>query len=176
EFARVWGRALNRADYVPLEPAERSAMVTALAGQLAAALSAEPFDADRMADAGYQVGAGLVARGYAAAEVLGCTTTLMYTRLADDLGLDGGAAVRVAALVEAVATGFVAAVRDRTLDAHDLVRLATVAAQARAERALRDSEARFRQFATHDALTGLPNRTLFTKRLTDRLAAAAAGS
>ena len=38
-------------------------------------------------------------------------------------------------------------------------------ARTQAERALRASEARFRHQATHDPLTGLPNRTLFTERL-----------
>jgi diguanylate cyclase (GGDEF)-like protein len=176
ELARVWERALNSADYVPLRPAERTTIATSLAEQLAAALSAEPFDTGRIARAGRRIGADLVAHGYTAPEVLGRTVTLMHTRLADDLGLAGDAAVRVTALVEAVTAGFVAAVRDRTLDAQDSVRLAAMSAQARAERALRVSEARFRQFATHDALTGLPNRTLFTQWLDDRLAASTAGS
>jgi diguanylate cyclase (GGDEF)-like protein len=75
-----------------------------------------------------------------------------------------------------VTAGFVAAVRDHTLDAQDSVRLAAMSAQERAEHALHATEARFRRFATHDALTGLPNRTLFTERLSDRIAAAAAGT
>jgi diguanylate cyclase len=175
-FARVWARALNSADYVPLLPAERTRIAAELTEQLATALSAEPFDADRIADAGRRVGAGLVAHDYTAPEVLGRTVTLMHTRLAGELGLAGSAAARVAPLTEGVTAGFVAAVRDRTLDAQDSVRLAAMSAQARAERALRASEARFRRFATHDALTGLPNRTLFTERLYDWLAAAGAGS
>jgi diguanylate cyclase (GGDEF)-like protein len=40
---------------------------------------------------------------------------------------------------------------------------------------LRAGEARFRHFASYDALTGLPNRTLFAERLGGRLAAATAG-
>ncbi|HET8682858.1 MAG TPA: bifunctional diguanylate cyclase/phosphodiesterase [Micromonosporaceae bacterium] len=176
DFARVWGRALNSADYVPLLPAERSKVATALTARLAAALSAEPFDADRLARVGQRVGADLVSCGYAMPEVLSRTVTLMHTRLPIDLGLDGIAAARVTALVEAVVAGFVAAVRDRTLDAQDAVRLAAMTAQSRAEQALRASEARFRKFATQDALTALPNATLFTERLSDRLVSAEAGS
>jgi len=175
-FARVWGRALDRVEYVPLPPAERSKILTGLAGRLAGALSAEPFEPTRTAGVGAQVGAGLVACGYAAAEVLGRTVTLMHSRLAGDLGLGDDVAVRLAVLIEAVATGFVAAVRDRMLDAQDAVRLAAMSARTRAEQALRASEARFRRFATRDALTGLPNRTMFTERLQDRIAAAAARS
>jgi diguanylate cyclase (GGDEF)-like protein len=175
-FARVWGRALDRADYVPLLPAERNTFVAALAERMAAAVSAEPIDTGRITGTGGQVGADLVACGYAAPEVLGCTVALMQAWLAGDAGPADGAAARVAALVEAVAAGFVAAVRDRTLDAQDEVRLAARSAQVRAEQALRAGEARFRQFATHDALTGLPNRTLFTERLDHRVATAAPGS
>ncbi|MEN3357119.1 MAG: hypothetical protein V7637_1101 [Mycobacteriales bacterium] len=176
-FARDWADALDEADYVPLPPAERSAIVTGLAWRLAVAAAAEPYDAARVAGAGAQVAAALIGSGYAAPEVLACTVTLLHGRLARDLGLAGaGAAGRVAALVEAVTTGFVAAVRDRTLDAQDTVRLAAMTAQVRAERALRAGEARFRRFATHDDLTGLPNRTLFTERLAGRVVTAAPGS
>jgi diguanylate cyclase (GGDEF)-like protein len=175
-FAQVWGEALDDADYVPLPPAERSAIVTALAGLLAAALTAEPYDTGRGAGAGRQVAAALVGCGYAAPEVLARTVTLMHGRLAGDLGLAGAATARVATVVEAVAGGFVAAVRDRTLDAQDTVRLASMTAQVQAEGALRAGEARFRRFATHDDLTGLPNRTLFTERLGARAGAATAGT
>ncbi|NRF68741.1 PAS-domain containing protein [Aquincola sp. S2] len=44
--------------------------------------------------------------------------------------------------------------------------------RARAERGLRDSEARFRYLATHDGLTGLPNRTWFGDLLTQAMHAA----
>ena len=166
-FAAVWLSALDRADYVPLLPPKRSALVTALVVRLADALGREPFDAQ----AGYRVGADLVASGYASGEVIGCTITIINTRLAADLGLGDEVASRVTALVEALATGFAEAVNDRALDAQDEVRLAAVSAQARAERAVRAGEARFREFATHDALTGLPNRTLFVERLAGRICA-----
>ena len=71
----------------------------------------------------------------------------------------------MARLLATVATGYARAVRDRTLDEQESIRRAAMVARAQAERALRDSEARFRYQATHDPLTGLPNRILFTERL-----------
>src|SRR5437016_1778816 len=116
-------------------------MVTALAERVAAALAAERFDPRT----GHRIGADLVAIGYASPEALGRTITVMYTRLASDLGLAGSRAAGVSALTEAVVAGFVAAVHDRALDAQEAVRIAAMSAQARAEQALRAGEARFRE-------------------------------
>jgi diguanylate cyclase (GGDEF)-like protein len=154
-----------------MAPAECEAFLAGLAQRLAVAVSAEPFDPG----VGYWVGVDLVAVGFAAPETLGRTITMMNTQLAAHLGHSEGTVVRVSALVEAFAAGFACAVHDRTLDAQDEIRLATLTAQTRAQQALRDSEARFRYAATHDPLTSLPNRTLFTDRLTHLLATAPAG-
>jgi diguanylate cyclase len=159
-FARAWATALDAADYVPELPPARHATVAALAERVADALSAERLDPR----AGQRIGADLVASGYASPEALGRTITVLYRHLAT------GPDSQVAALTEAVVAGFVAAVHDRALDAQEAVRVAAMTAQARAERALHAGEARFREFATHDTLTGLPNRTLFTQRLDERLA------
>ena len=161
EFAVSWRRALDGADYVPLLPAQRAETVLGWVDRLAGMLAGtDPAQAAR------QVGAELVSYGYAAPDVLGCTVRLLHTELAAALGLDPAAAApRLAALTDALTSGFVEAVRDRTLDAQDAVRMAAWIAHARAERALRAEEARFREFATHDPLTGLPNRTLFAERL-----------
>ena len=75
----------------------------------------------------------------------------------------------MARLLATVATGYARALRDRTLDEQESIRRAAMVARTQAEQALRDSEARFRHQATHDPLTGLPNRTLFTERLTAAL-------
>ncbi|WP_091652329.1 putative bifunctional diguanylate cyclase/phosphodiesterase [Micromonospora pallida] len=132
-----------------------------LTDRLAAALRAEPFDPR----AGHQVGADLVTAHVASAEGLGRTIEIIQLRLLPDLGLVDDVEDRLARLLATVATGYARALRDRTLDAQESLRRAAMVAQAHADRALRESEARFRHQATHDPLTGLPNRTLFTERL-----------
>lgn len=161
-FVRAWSQALRGAGFNPMTPTERQAVLTELAERLAEVAVAERFDpaaADRL-------GADLVAAGFFAPQVLGRTITVVHTRFADDFG---GRPQRLPELMEALSTGFVRAVHDRALDAQEAVRSAALAAQARAEDALRASEAQFRQLATHDSLTGLPNQRLLTERLAGAL-------
>jgi diguanylate cyclase len=181
-FAATWRRALDGADYVPLLPAARAEAVLGWTARLAAALTGGPCaalpcsargcgDEGCTARTGRRIGAELVEFGYAAPDVLGCTVRLIQTDLVAALGLPRSVAQsRLAGLCDALTTGFAEAVRDRTLDAQDEIRMAAWIAQARAERALRAGEARFREFATHDPLTGLANRTLFCERLAPLLA------
>ncbi|WP_091613611.1 putative bifunctional diguanylate cyclase/phosphodiesterase [Micromonospora mirobrigensis] len=147
--------------------AQLEALLHRLTGRLAEALRSEPFD-QRI---GQQVGAELVAAHIASAEGLGRTVEVIQLRLLRDLGLvaDDGED-RMARLLATVATGYARALRDRTLDEQESIRRAAMVARAQAERALRDSEARFRHQANHDPLTGLPNRALLTERLTAAIA------
>ncbi|WP_433134558.1 putative bifunctional diguanylate cyclase/phosphodiesterase [Micromonospora sp. CA-240977] len=146
--------------------AQLETMLDRLTGQLAGALLTEPFDLR----AGHRVGAELVAAHIASAEGLGRTVEVIQLRLVRDLGLVAEEVEdRMARLLAAVATGYARALRDRTLDEQESIRRAAMRARTQAERALRASEARFRHQATHDPLTGLPNRTLFTERLTAAL-------
>ncbi|MEU7609937.1 bifunctional diguanylate cyclase/phosphodiesterase [Micromonospora sp. NPDC049204] len=146
--------------------AQLETMLDRLTAQLAGALLTEPFDLR----AGYRVGAELVAAHIASAEGLGRTVEVIQLRLVRDLGLVAEEVEdRMARLLAAVATGYARALRDRTLDEQESIRRAAMRARTQAERALRASEARFRHQATHDPLTGLPNRTLFTERLTAAL-------
>ncbi|MEV6367769.1 bifunctional diguanylate cyclase/phosphodiesterase [Micromonospora musae] len=165
-FARAWAKAVGGTSFLPLTHAQLEALLQRLADQLAAALLAEPFDLRP----GHRVGAELVANHIASAEGLGRTVEVVQLRLLRDLGLVGDDVEdRMARLLAAVATGYARALRDRTLDEQESIRRAVMMARTQAERALRESEARFRRQATHDSLTELPNRALFTERLTDAL-------
>ncbi|MGC1210671.1 MAG: bifunctional diguanylate cyclase/phosphodiesterase [Micromonospora sp.] len=146
--------------------AQLEALLQRLTERLAVALQAEPFDLR----IGQQVGAQLVAAHIASAEGLGRTIEVIQLRLVRDLGLVADDVEdRMARLLATVATGYARALRDRTLDEQESIRRAAMTAREQAERALRDSEARFRYQATHDPLTDLPNRTLFTERLSAAL-------
>ncbi|WP_431976824.1 putative bifunctional diguanylate cyclase/phosphodiesterase [Micromonospora haikouensis] len=161
-FARAWAKAVSGTSYLPMTQAQLEALLHRLTGRLAEALVSEPFDVR----VGHQVGAELVAAHIASAEGLGRTIEVIQLRLLRDLGLvTEDVEDRMARLLATVATGYARALRDRTLDEQESIRRAAMVARAEAERALRDSEARFRHQATHDPLTDLPNRTLFTERL-----------
>ncbi|GLY20685.1 hypothetical protein Misp04_04170 [Micromonospora sp. NBRC 101691] len=161
-FARAWARAVSGTSYLPMTQEQLEVFLQGLTDRLADAMRAEPFEPR----VGHQVGIDLVAAHIASAEGLGRTIEIIQLRLLHDLGLVADDAEdRLARLLATVATGYARALRDRTLDAQESLRRAAMMARAQAERALRESEARFRHQATHDPLTGLPNRTLFTERL-----------
>ena len=165
-FARAWAKAVTGTSYLPMTQAQLEALLRRLTERLALALRSEPFDLR----IGQQVGVELVRAHLASAEGLGRTVEVIQLRLVRDLGLVAeDVEDRMARLLASVATGYARALRDRTLDEQEAIRRAALTARAQAERALRDSEARFRHQATHDPLTDLPNRTLFTERLSAAL-------
>ncbi|RIV38507.1 putative bifunctional diguanylate cyclase/phosphodiesterase [Micromonospora radicis] len=142
--------------------AQLELLLQRLTDRLAEALRTEPLDLR----VGHRVGTELVAAHIASAEALGRTVEVIQLRLVRDLDLVADDIDdRMARLLAAIATGYARALRDRTLDEQESIRRAALTARADAERALRASEARFRHQATHDPLTGLPNRTLFGERL-----------
>ncbi|MDG4832232.1 bifunctional diguanylate cyclase/phosphodiesterase [Solwaraspora sp. WMMD1047] len=142
--------------------AQLERLLRRLTAQLADALHSEPFNLQ----IGQRVGADLVAAHIASAEGLGRTIEVIQLRLLRDLGLsDDDTQDRMARLLATVATGYARALRDRTLDEQESIRRAGMVARIQAEQALRESEARYRYRATHDPLTELPNRILFTERL-----------
>jgi diguanylate cyclase (GGDEF)-like protein len=153
--------------YVSMTPIEIERYLHGLTERLADALRAPSFTALP----GYEVGTSLVNADLDSPEGLGRTVGVIHDHLLSDLGLVGDEPRRrLSTLLEALVSGYTRALRDRTLDEQEAVRRATLAARERAEQALRASEARFRHQATHDPLTGLPNRALFTERLVQILA------
>jgi len=161
-FARAWAKAVIGTSYVPMTQAELEQRLLELTIRLAKALATEPIDVWT----GYEIGTDLVATHLTSAEGLGRTVEVIELRLLRDLGLATDEAQdRLARLLGALATGYARAIRDRTLDEQETIRRAALVARDQAERALRVSEARFRYQATHDPLTGLPNRSLFAERL-----------
>ena len=172
-FARAWAKAVSGTSYLPMTQSQLEEILQRLTDRLAQAMRAEPFDLR----IGQQVGAELVQAHIASAEGLGRTVEVIQLRLVRDLDLVvDDVEDRMARLLATVATGYARALRDRTLDEQESIRRAAMMARAQAERALRDSEARFRHQATHDPLTGLPNRTLFTERLTAAITAPGRGA
>ncbi|MFD0742636.1 putative bifunctional diguanylate cyclase/phosphodiesterase [Phytohabitans flavus] len=161
-FARAWAKAVTGTSYLPVTPAQLEEFLEGLTIRLVEALYAEPFSLRR----GYQIGAALVGAHIASAEGLGRTIEVIELHLLRDLGLAGdNLRDRMARLLGCVAIGYTRALRDRTLDEQESIRRAAMVAREHAEQALRESEARFRHQATHDPLTDLPNRALFTERL-----------
>ncbi|GAA1763557.1 bifunctional diguanylate cyclase/phosphodiesterase [Luedemannella helvata] len=165
-FARAWTKAITGTCYVPLTVAEVEQYLGGLTERLAAALRQEPFSPG----IGHDIGTELVAADFTAAEALGRTIEVMQLRLLRDLGATTPEdADRIGRLLGSLATGYAKAIRDRTLDEQETIRQAALVARVQAEQALRASEARFRHQATHDPLTGLPNRALFAHRLAEAL-------
>ncbi len=162
-FAHAWAKAVAGTSYLPMTQSQLEGLLCRFTERLAEALHSEPFD-QRL---GQQVGADLVAAHVASAEGLGRTLEVIQLRLLRDLGIsDEEIHDRMARLLATVGTGYARALRNRTLDEQESIRRAAMVAREQAEHALRKSEARFRHQATHDPLTNLPNRTLFTERLT----------
>ncbi|MFG3698500.1 putative bifunctional diguanylate cyclase/phosphodiesterase [Micromonospora sp. NPDC047620] len=171
-FARAWAKAVSGTSYLPMTQAQLEALLQRLTDHLAAALLSDPFDLR----VGHRIGTELVAAHIASPEALGRTVEVVQLRLARDLGLVGEeVGDRLARLLAAVSIGYSRALRDRTLDEQESIRRAAMTARAQAERALRASEARFRHQATHDPLTDLPNRALFTERLSAAIDSPAPG-
>jgi diguanylate cyclase len=113
------------------------------------------------------VGDALVRANFVRGDVLGRSLRVLLLRLPELIcapcaGIDGMER-RVAEMTEALANGYVRALRDRTLAEQESIRLAELDAQQIISEKLRHQ-------ATHDPLTGLPNRAAVLGRMTTALA------
>ena len=173
EFAERWASALAWTSYVPLSRAERIALLTSYAQRLVDSLTADEFSTT----IAYEVGTAMVRADFAAPETLGATIRLLDENLVTVAGMDDATGrPRLSQLLGGLAAGYTGALRDRTLDEQEAIRAAALMSREQAERALRDSEARFRYAALHDPLTGMPNRALLTGRLDEIFRAAGPGA
>ncbi len=112
-----------------------------LAGRLAHALFAEPFDSAQAR----RVGMALVDAHFTGTEALNHTVALLGDQLLAHLGVDSPELrARLARLQGWVAAGFAKQLKDRTLAEQEEIRQAALTARREAEAALRASEARFR--------------------------------
>ena len=185
QLARVWLTALGMGETgrpgghgdlgddsglsADMDPDSGRAFFTKQSAALLSILLGEPFRPRQAA----AVGHSLVKADFVEADVLGRSLRVLMLRLpeallrttpgrlADAHYLDR----RVAAVTEALANGYVRALRDRTLAEQESIRRAELDAQ----RIITD---RLRHQATHDHLTGLPNRAAVFGRLADALKAA----
>ncbi|TVZ03987.1 GGDEF domain-containing protein [Trebonia kvetii] len=139
-------------DVVPADPSGSWAFLTAQSAMLLAILFGEPF---RPAQAS-AIGQALVRANFVAADVLGRSLRVLMLRLPEML-TDYLACParelerRVAEVSGALANGYVHALRDRTLAEQESLMRTELDAQ-------RSISQRLMHEATHDPLTGLPNR------------------
>ncbi|GAA4217559.1 putative bifunctional diguanylate cyclase/phosphodiesterase [Actinocatenispora rupis] len=135
-FAERWARAVTDETYVPMSSDELVRYLAGLADRIVALHAPGEFPAEEAR----QIGAALVHANITGPIGLGRTLAL----LADDpLTARAGTAKRRLEVQSALADGFAAALRDRTLAEQESIRLALVDARRQAEKALSASQARF---------------------------------
>ncbi|WP_329140558.1 EAL domain-containing protein [Streptomyces sp. NBC_01476] len=144
-FAAIWSRAIYPVTATSMTRPEFEEHLVPLARVLRDALRADRFDPR----AAVPVGAALVAAHCTDPEslpsVLGVIDAYLVLYCAPGPGTPADESrARCARLQHAVAVGFSAALRERTLAEQESLSRAALAAQADAERALAESEARFR--------------------------------
>jgi diguanylate cyclase (GGDEF)-like protein len=170
QLARVWLTALTvsgderlaDAGGMPMDITAARAFLNTQSAALVAIVLGNPFRPRHAA----AVGHALVKADFVNADVLGRSLRVLIMRLPELLRQHaralapavGGIDARVAEVTEALANGYVRALRDRTLAEQESIRRAELDAQ----RIISDQ---LRHQATHDPLTGLPNRAAIFGRL-----------
>ncbi|RUL92904.1 EAL domain-containing protein [Verrucosispora sp. FIM060022] len=140
-YATEWAQAVRRLGFVPMSAADTERLLLSYTLRLAEAL----LHADEVAPVAAEVGQALVEAHLTEPDMIEWSVRSLADRLPDQvLGGSTGLDDRIAVAQGALAAGFARALRDRTFAQQE--RIARSAWQARddVERALRDSEARFR--------------------------------
>jgi diguanylate cyclase (GGDEF)-like protein/PAS domain S-box-containing protein len=140
-LVRSWLRVVAATAYVPRTSREITADLAEMVDALIGALAAEPFDSER----GIEIGERMVADG-----LIG-ETTLQRSVAALAEGLHGPADRKVSLLV-AVSAGYANALRNRTLEQQENVKIALHNAMRQAERDRRATENRFREVFASSAV------------------------
>lgn len=169
-LAGAGGRRTEVADpaaQLPPRDSTERIVLTHQSARLISVLFGTPFDPD----AAGQTGRALVALGYTGADVLRSSLRVLMLRLpmlirtlpaAGLRGVPADLEHRLAEVTGAFANGYVSALHDRTLAEQESIRRA----ELDAERAAR---LRLLHLATHDQLTGLPNRAAVFSKLSAAL-------
>lgn len=178
QLARMWLSALavtgndaTRGDCAfPMDMVSARRFLTRQSATLVSILLGSPFRPRQAAGVGHT----LVMANFVGADVLGRSLRVLMLRLPELLaaavradrmhvGAAGDVEQRVAAVTEALANGYVRALRDRTLAEQAAIRRAELDAA-------RIISEQLRHQALHDPLTGLPNRAAAFDRLSAALA------
>lgn len=149
ELARLWAKALDDTAYVPTARKDLERTLRALLDELVDIVGARSFSPT----AAREVGVALVAEHFTAEQSVSRTVELLGEALPAQPELQGVDRLpgKVIAVLGALAAGFAAALRVRTLDQQEQVKRALLQANRDAERELRVSEAKFREVYTSSA-------------------------
>ncbi len=142
-FTDEWVSALATSGHGFARSAALSEMLHPLAARMLAIAREVPFQPRRAAE----IGAALVAANFVDVDALGRSLTVIARHTA--LAWNGPESAGTSAIQEAVAAGYIQALRERTLADAQAIFRAQLSHQVR-----------------HDPLTGLANRALFLDRLT----------
>jgi PAS domain S-box-containing protein len=139
----VWAKALSTTAYVPRSGREIERLLRSLLDELFDSLSGPGFNPG----AAREVGVRLVAENFIGEQSLSRTVEVLGQALPVQPELRDVPRLgsKMICLLGALAAGFAAALRARTLDQQEQVKQALLRARQNAERGLRVSEARFRE-------------------------------
>ena len=155
----AWYAAVTAAGvYLPTAQPVAARAFAGFAARLRAAAQATPPELDQA----YEVGVEVVALGIGQPAALPGTFSVLLGHLSDT-----GDAVRAPArqVLGAFAAGYAAGLQRQILAQQESLHRATQRATREFQRALQDSEARYRRLAYYDPVTGLANKTRLVQRL-----------